>query len=525
MEPIQAPTSAATIMDDCYPGAAGGLYPFFVFSTSVNGIAIGNTPLGLGVGWREDLASTAEYFIAANDGSNRLYRSTTGYPSGSWSLIETNGPGIGGGERVQFIQVIQGSGAGRIFFSGDTSGGGGGIGTRLLNSGAVSTQVDVTGKPPLVSHQSRLVCCSSTKTSLRWTDPGGITLPAANTLTPDPGGGAPTIVSLSSHSPSDLLVTYASGAAVLVQGDITDPLVRTLGRGPKTAYENAIVERMSDSTLVMPFYNLGPHRFNGETWVPFNTPTQMDAGQYTSFALAGGGFLQQNWATGSNGNRVTPQFKRYGNWLFTPFGFVYDERTQSWLHSTGLNTAWHYVDSFNALGALDAVEAHNGITFGGQAIGFDDYNNDAPFAGAGVSGSNGYLAFNRSSSYTWQSVPLRHPLGQLSSAREVEVFIQNNKPVTVASILAALPAGATLNIVVTVTVTVNGVSRSATTNNTRPYEFLRFQFPRGVDRFSTVKVNVTSVTTSSSLLSGQPSAPPIESIRVGFSEGKLQRPS
>lgn len=503
MEPLKAPASAATQMDNCYPGPNGGLYPFFRPSSNTTGVTLGAESHGIGAGWREDQSGSPEYLMAVNNaGTGQLWRSVGG--TTAFNLVESTGPGGLTLEFCHFVQVIQNSGAGRMFFSADAPQGGGGVGTRLLNSAAASTQVDVTAKPPIVSHQSRMVCCNSNRTGIRFTAPGATTL--TGTITPDPGGDAPYIVGMAAFSPSDLLVVYASGTSVMIQGDLSDPTVRVLGRGPVNGFANNVfIERLTDGTLVMPVLDRGAYQFTGEAWVPLSA--QLDAGVYLDDSTSTG----ITWA-GRNDGRVMPHYRRFGNLLFTPLGFIYDEETRSWFRCTALSRAWVYTTTQVGILGLDADNARQGYS-----IQPDTWTADGDWPAAGA------FSGRRATSYTWKSVPLRHPEGQLSSVREVEVSIQNRSRVSCfeSGVQALAPGFAVVN---TVTVTVNGVVRSAVTSTTKEYDILRFQFPRDVPEYSQVTVTVTTTdnagTTGAGPSNNYTSAPPIETIRFGWSPGK-----
>lgn len=502
LEPLKAPASAASQMDDCLPGERGGLYPFFKSGAGPTALAAGETPRGAGTTHVETSSATSEVFLMSG---NELYRAS----GGNFALVETAGPGSGGSGQVQFVQRLQGDGTvGRVFFGSSS-----GVAYRPLNLFAgASTLMSAGARAPLTTHQSRVVCIdTASRNRILFTDPGGLTLPAGNTITPDPGTGEPHIIGLAAFSPSDLVVLYASGMTVMVQGDLSDPTIRVLGRGPRFGSDHRSIERLSDGSLVCFAEDRGLYQFTGEAWVPFHP--QINPG-------AVGPASSTTW--GSTNSAGAPTFLRRGTYLFTQLGFIYDETTQSWFRSSGLTNAWTYFDH-SLLAGSDSVIGMpiTAVAAAGPQVSLSDRNTDGVYLGA-----PGAFGTNRVRNYTWQSVPLRHPEGQLSSVREVEVFIENQN-----SYSAALPAVQLLApgfvVTNTVTVTVNGIVRSAVVPNTKQFDLLRFQFPRGVDQYSTVTVNVA--TTDNALTSGAGSAnneissPPIESVRFGFSPGRQPR--
>lgn len=101
----------------------------------------------------------------------------------------------------------------------------------IMNPGGASpTQMTVTGgtapSGPVVVHQARIVVADGS--NIRWTDPGTETFQAANFLNVEPSGLRPNAIAMTTFEPSDLIIGKEAGPFILVQGDLSNPIVRSM---------------------------------------------------------------------------------------------------------------------------------------------------------------------------------------------------------------------------------------------------------------------------------------------------------
>lgn len=228
------PQLAAQRMRDCYPVAGQGLRAFYKRQT---GTATGLTTasevyFGIFAAPSGGInPSSDRYLMAWNITTHiaTLYYTTNPSSPGTWSAIKTFAATSGTPILKQsfFITYLSGT-TRRVVFNlniGSTD-----DGIWITTGGAAPTKMTVTGATapggPICSHQSRIVVTDGS--TIRWSDPTTETFNSASFLNVEPNGIRPSNIVMTAFEPSDLLIGKEAGPFVLVQGDLSNPIVRAL---------------------------------------------------------------------------------------------------------------------------------------------------------------------------------------------------------------------------------------------------------------------------------------------------------
>jgi hypothetical protein len=227
-----------------------------------------------------------------------------------------------------------------------------------------------------------------------WTDPLGVTFPAANYLELDLGnrdlGSIPAL--LVPHSPSLLMVATTAGTWASVEGDLDDPIVRTMGESHYVT-GGSVGSNFSDDDGIW-FVSPG-----GGIWQAQN--------QGSSFTRMDIPLVPLTAEPRSNG------LLRSNQYVFTPLGFIYDKETGAWFKDSYANTNTVYDYIGNSQGAVWYVESKAGF----------DVRQLATIENSST----------RATTYTVKTAPLRAANGHQVNLREVQVMVKSqNAAATVA---------------------------------------------------------------------------------------------
>lgn len=275
--------------------------------------------------------------------------------------------------------------------------------------------------------------------------------PAPNTLKVQASRDGNGICSITPYAPSDLLIGTAFSAWTLVQGDITDSVVRTMS-----------------NEKTMGFPQRTPQTPAGLAFIAHRAGVYGTSGG-DSFTALSDQIHPNTWAESSLNGAIGPGTVCFGeNILVAPHGLFYDFRTHGWHRSSVLT------------GANDHFHSH-----------YDTFTRQY-FVATGSTTPSFYLfdAYEtpRWNTYTWKGAPLHRPDGRQVEVREVQVYAK------------AYDASAT------VAVTVNGTTKTVTFAAAGRQQ-LNFLFS---ERAEVLDVQIVSTAASSSI-----EAPSIEVVRIG----------
>lgn len=365
-------------------------------------------------------------------------------------------------------------------------------GVYLLEPDGTATNMDFDDLTPpgqILIHQSRLVV--GIKSSIVFSSPGVYDL-GTNPGTSDNfiNFGAGNVAWVVSVPPSDLIVGTEDGGIFAVQGDLADPVIRTLAT------------------------NTGLNHYHQPALSPHGPVVQLPAG----ISLLGSDGAQQNlspsidpriWEDGGeiiwSGDYLFCPNRHTGDDLLSNGSLVYDFRTRAWF------TAAH----------PDAATAPNPITHqftvrtSPEIVSF-------PYASIGgiqTTIAHSYRPFDidegRSHVWEWTSAPLHTPDGREVDLREVQFG-------ALAQPLPTGPGPATMGSTVTVTATSNDGTTSSATVDVAPGKGL-YTVPlrcRGTYVEVTIKAKNLDGTDSSGTNS---EAPMLEYVAFGWRPGHIRR--
>ena len=275
--------------------------------------------------------------------------------------------------------------------------------------------------------------------------------PAANNLPVQASRQGSTVMGIAAFAPGDLLIGTRFSAWTMIQGAITDPIVRT----------------MSDARPITHIQKM-PFTTNGLSFISQKVGVCL-TGNGEQFTDLSKQIDPSTWVNNSNCGDVGAGDTVYvGDWLFAAHGLIYDDRTQGWHRSSVLTGSKDHFHSWADLSYRQVFAATGGTSF--SLYVFD------------VSSTS------RWNTYTWKSASFHHPTGRQIRIREIQVFCK------------------TYDSSSTVAVTVNG-----STFTQSPSSAGRQQLDFYLDEVGEV-LDVQVVPTSGS--SGV-EAPSIEVVRVG----------
>ena len=423
------PPNAAQEMHDCHPVPGGGLRAFYrqqPFSSTSAPTNVGLDPaneiyLGVFCNPSSGINSTNDHYIMAWNTTTRvpkLYHSAYG----DWTNIKNFAATVATPtlSKSFFTQYVSGTTRKTAFSlnTGPTASPGSvddGI-WLVTGSGAPvkMTVPGVGGRGPIAAHQNRLVILSDE--GMRWTDPGTETFGAANLLVVEPQTRRPTDVSMTSYAPSELLIGKEAGPFVLVQGDLSDPIVRAM-----------------DESIV-----LGLGGMMGKTPQGLAVMAERDAFYLTS---PGGGTSNISPQLSPDTLKMPVVSSAYNpkwlgdclyvqGWLFTPSAVSDMHAWFSAGHTPGNTDMAHMM--------FDRSPTAGGIDGAGRAF----YVN-----GNGGSSAGGYFEIDdtkRSGTFSYKTAPFRDPDGRQVELREIQVYARTYD----ASASVAITIGSTTRTVV-----------------------------------------------------------------------------
>jgi len=422
------PANGSQEMTDCRPDPAGGLRASnkpTSFSTS--GIVSTGKVCGMysrgGIALQAGGSDGSDRYIAVYDpadGKVKVYRwnETTTSPATAWTLIKTHSAGLIP-TTVQFDTFIDSTGAAHVVWSLAAATGVNADGDNLWSlqfsyqAGQGSSAIDdlgVTATQSVASHLSdgtfctalgvqddRIIVATGARvTALKWSASQSITsFPAPNTLTVQASRQGSVVMSITPFAPGDLLIGTRYSAWTMVQGAITDPIVRTMSEARSLGYG----QRGSFTTNGLAFVSEKTGVFitgNGENF--------QDISQQIDPAL---------WSNTSNNGSVGGGNTAYaGNFLIAPHGLFYDERTQGWHRSSVLTAAADHFHSWADLSYRQIFAATGGAAFSLYVF---DTKETA-----------------RWNTYTWKSAPMRREDNRRIRIREVQLVLKAYDAATVA---------------------------------------------------------------------------------------------
>lgn len=418
------PAGAAQTLLDAYPQPGGGLRAFYRPSAlSVSGIADitkerviglfarGGLSLRSGVGSAVDrYMMTYSFDAGAGAGSKarpKLYRMDGTNSETTWTQIfvtsgatqfnlATNDNNAPRQTSFKFFRLSSGSPNDQhvIFVVRYTGAATGGPGLYRLNYNdlsaaqkAVEIVSSVTGGPAnpsgaLVIHQARILVAGGgvAGEQVNYSNPGSETLAAANFIGVEPNQDGSNILALMTLAAGDLLVAKGGAPWVVIQGDITNPVVVPMGQGEHlTGTGEQDLVRLPDGGLVFTTND-------GYVW-------ETDGHSFTNLSQQLGSFAQQTDFTGGGSIGFLNQF------LFIGRGYVFDIASKSWFRQSGMLGSVFHIET--------ATRTIWGATTTGVSFGLASYE---PFMNQARVGT-----------YTWKSAPLRSDDGRQMRIRQVQV--------------------------------------------------------------------------------------------------------
>ncbi len=306
----------------------------------------------------------------------------------------------------------------------------------------------------VAQYQARLV--GSQLNTLWWTDPGSTTTPpAANFITIQSGHNdvRDLITTIIPYSPTSLLVGTVGSGWWNIEGDITDPVVREMGKDHNASFLQKNVTTQDGAVFLE--YDYGTYMTQNmaaqfEELDPHITPPLNDGGHGYGF-----GYLDK--------------------YIFAPAGKVLDTETKAWF------TLSATVDNINAF--EQNIATVNGISLGKKMYA-PRYAANWTLAFYGLEERNS----TRVQTYTVKTAPIRNDKGRWMHIREVQVDLS------------------CFGSASTVAVTVNGTTRTSATlaAGTNELSFLFDERAKYLDVQVVPNSNTTSI-----------EAPIIEAIRIG----------
>lgn len=426
------PADAFQTMQDCYPKQGGGLRAFFK-PTTTTVASLSSTSRVVGLCDFTSSTSTTFMALTLDLGTGALTAWSRLHTDVAWTSRKVFAAPAGGLVSNSFAQIVQyvDSSGNRYFAIGiGQLPGGGDTGIWLWNiNTAVWSQIANAADAidlPIVMYQNRLVCRANglfgTNTRLRWTDPGGITFPAANyiDLVNVQGDHESAIAALVPYNPSNLLVAQAASGWTLMSGDISDPIVTQMGdnHAPNISHGQGVALMANGPVFLDP---------NSGMYVAQNNATTFNR-------------LDPELAPYNPGVLAPLQSVFYKDFLFVPGGRVMHVPSSAWFtlsEGTGSNeTDYAHALRYDSKG-YGTFTSPVGVYLPQFQDSFkiNRYVIDEAIAGATT---------GRYETFTVKTAPLREPSGRQIAVREVEVLVNSH------------------NTAASVAVTVNGVTKTRT---------------------------------------------------------------
>lgn len=472
------PSHGSQLMEDCFPQVGGGLRAFVkpetVTTSGLSDIA-NEAVVGCFVhypGYRHGVGNKPDYFLAMRnitDNRIRIYRLDTSDDATSWVQVGTAMAAPSSlatrPNPVQFALFKDGSGDLWVVFniyhvSSDdglyaidwSQTGGSQVWTKLAPTGPTSGEA-IAG--PLAVHDDRIYV-GAIPNVVWYSDSMSTSFQASNFLPLNASVTGNSLMSIVPFAPSDLLVGFSASPWNMVQGDITDPIVRSMS----PARTPGGFQQQTFTTEGIAFIG----RYRGV----FITSTG------ETFADISPQLTPSTWAQAGADNDVGIGDLGYeGDFLFAPHGLVFDFRTKSWFTSSFLTAgsgSFRTTVDHNTKHLLTALADKNPTLY---LFGLEESSLD------------------RCESYKWKSAPLRRPDGRQVEVREVQVYARGYHADS------------------TVTVKVGAKTKTLTVGAAK--QMLSFL---SKERGEVLDVEVDTASNSSGV-----EAPSIEVVRIGFGPG------
>lgn len=463
--------AGAQVMDDCYPLPQGGLRAFAALSSfTTTGIGADEFCIGFygrsGIPVRSGVTTEATdfYLVTSStvDQDIRIYRKDETNDDGSgphsatqWTVIETLTATTPAPGAAYFIAYTLSGGTTHVYVSIWTASGIDGLYRIEYSTGTVTKVTSHSIIRALTTHQDRIVygTVEEQESRLRWNDPGTETFGSASFLDLLPFENLTDNVWAKSFI-EDLLVGKSGAPFQLVQGPITDPTVRTLA----SVAHPTDTQQAAELPQGLVYQSLR----NGIYITRSGAQIERLSSQLASNDVVS--------PTTRNTDDVTAGDLAYTDpFLWTPTGFIYDERTQAWFKSTTYPTSKRlFVDRHPDEQRIYMVTVGTGFSIYRQSISESD--------------------MGRVQAYTWKSPELRHPTGRQIQMRECQIYCDPQA------------SGATISVVC------NGVTRTTPSLNAGP-QAVRLLFK---EHKESLDLTVTSDSGSAGV-----EAPLIEAVRIG----------
>jgi len=414
------PPTAAQTMQDCFPQPGGGLRAWFKpTAISVSGIAditkeriIGLHARG-GVGARAGTPtdSTDRYLCtymydssagAGNKARPKLYRMDGTNSETTWTQIyatsgttqfafATNDSNAPAQSRFRYFQLSSGSPNDQyVLMALNYVGSDNGLWRMNYNDLSTAQKaIEIDPSTPrsgaMCIHQARVMIATGTSSPrLWWSNAGTVTFASTSYLDIEPSQDLNVLNMLFPQPPSDLLVAKEGAPWVVIQGDITDPIVRQMGGGGHTSAASNIQDGcVTDQGIA--FIDS-----KGDIYLTDGVEFRSISKQLSGFSNASG-VVSLGSLTFMN------------HFLFAPGGKVYDFDSQSWFTQTGITGNFHNAERYGS-------QVWGGV---GTSTNFT-LNSVVP-----------YEVTDRVNTYTWKSAPLHEESGRQLEIREVEIVCKS----------------------------------------------------------------------------------------------------
>lgn len=474
------PPTGAQEMTDCRPDPGGGLRASAkptTFSTS----GIPSTARVVGIYTRGAIAlqsgtaaDSSDRYLAVYDTADhevKIYRwnMTTTSVATSWTLVKAHAAVNATPNPVQFDTFIDSAGAAHVLWTlAHTSSDDGvwslqfsyqaGQGASAVDDLGVTATQSVTQRKAgfataIGVQDDRIIAAIGARFTLLWfTDSQTLTFSAPNNLPVQESRQGAIVLSITPFAPGDLLLGTRFAAWIMVQGDITDPAVRTQSDARSLSAGQRVPFTSQGLAFVSP--KMGVYLTStGESFQ--GVSDQIDPHTFVNSSL--------------NGDTGSGEMAYVGNLLLAPHGLFRDDRTNSWHRSSVLTTAKQHYHSWSDQNNREMFVATGDVNFALWIFSADE-------------------TANRWNTYTWKSAPLRRPDGRQVEVREVQVYAR------------AYDASAT------VAVTVNGTTKTVTFAAPGKQQ-LNFLFSE--------RAEVLDVQVVATAAGGGVEAPSIEVVRIG----------
>lgn len=478
------PPNGAAVMTDCYPLPTGGLRAWAKATTRTRaGIPDTHIPLAIfsrgGIGLRSGAegSGTDFYLATKRDDIDRGYlwrwdESDDVTPYTAWELLRTFDAGSGSVGLAQFC-IFQPSGGELAVYMTYAQNGSDDEGLWRIDydDGAMSHIKHTPSPRALTTHQDRIVWgeFASGGTRIWYTDPGDDTVDPANFNDVVPDLDLSANVWAKSFF-GELLLGKRGAPLTLVQGDITDPVVRLMSN----THHPTSIQGVSELPEGITYAALNDGYFVTQTGVQVDPLSpQIDPAK-----IAGRSALIGSISTNAGQTIFASPF------FLTPTGHIYDYRTKSWFRTS----------EWGGAGTRPRAKAMN---FEKHADEMDVHlaPEEEDFEILEFSASESQM--ERKDRYTYQGPPLRHPSGRRLVMREVQIPCRIHSD------------GARMEV------TVNGTTR-VIDDLDGGRDILRFPF---MEESEYLDVTVRAFSGDADV-----EAPTLETIRLGTQPGHLMRP-